>query len=34
MEDTIFTPDAKTYFLTYFLNGGVAPIIPWIKAAE
>jgi len=33
MEYTIFTPDGKTYFAMYSMNGGAAPIIALIKAA-
>jgi hypothetical protein len=34
MEYTIFTPDGKTYLAMYSMNGGAAPIIALIKAAE
>jgi hypothetical protein len=33
MEYTIFTPDGKTYFAMFSMNGGAAPIIALIKAA-
>jgi hypothetical protein len=33
MEYTIFTPDGKTYFAMFSMNGGAAPVIAAIKAA-
>lgn len=33
MEYTIFTPDGKTYFSMFSMNGGAAPVIAAIKAA-
>jgi hypothetical protein len=33
MEYTIFTPDGKTYFAMFSLNGGAAPVIAAIKPA-
>ena len=33
MEYTIFTPDGKTYFSMFSMNGGAAPIIAALKAA-
>jgi hypothetical protein len=34
MEYTIFTPDGKTYFSMFSMNGGAAPVIAAIKAAQ
>lgn len=34
MEYTIFTPDGKTYFSMFSMNGGAEPVIAAIKAAE
>jgi hypothetical protein len=34
MEYTLFTPDGKTYFGMFSMNGGAEPIIAAIKAAE
>ena len=33
MEYTIFTPDGKTYFSMFSMNGGAAPVIAAIKPA-
>jgi hypothetical protein len=34
MEYTIFTPDGKTYFSMFSMNGGAEPVIAAIKLAE